>query len=94
MTEQVEKTQEINRDELEEFQFVALEQFMWVDQTEDSVTHHATYFPGNNTYNCSRFEVHDALREKCAEWEKEGKIKKYPLAPGKKFEIQQHKVEE
>lgn len=88
MTEQVEKTQEINRDELEEFQFVATEQFKWVEETEDSIVHRGNYIPGN-TYNCSRFETHDALRDKCAEWEAEGKIKKYPLLPGKKYEMKQ-----
>ena len=69
-----------------EFIFAPKEQFKWVKETEDSVQMIGLYLPGN-TYNCTAKPLHDELREKCKEWEAEGKIEVYPLPPGKSFTV-------
>lgn len=44
----------------------------------------AQYVPGC-TYNCTRFPVHAALRQKVVQWVQEGKIAIVPLAGMQKF---------
>lgn len=68
-----------------EFKFAPTKEFEWVREYEDgSKVHVATYYVGN-TYNCTKEPRHDALREKCKEWEAEGLIQVMPLAPGQFF---------
>lgn len=68
-----------------EFKFVPLEVFDWFREYEDGTTVHVGHYLPGNTYNCTKEPRHDALREKCKEWEAEGKIKKIPLHPGEFF---------
>lgn len=65
-----------------EFIFTPTVEFEWVRDGQCV----GLYVPGN-TYNCSRQEVHDALRDKCAKWKDEGKIKVFPLSFGTNFII-------
>ena len=73
-----------------EFKFIPLEQFEWWREIKDENgevldrTLIGQYLPGMS-YNCTRQTVHDALREKCKAWEKEGKIRIVALANGQEF---------
>ena len=68
------------RENLVEFKFFPLEDFKHEEDGEVK----AHYIPGNS-YNCSRDPVHDHLRDLCAGWAKEGKIRVVPLAKGEVF---------
>ena len=68
-----------------EFKFTPLKEFIWDRKYEDGVVVRIGHYHVGNTYNCSRHPRHDALREICKEWEKDGKIKKFPLPPGSRM---------
>lgn len=58
-----------------EFKFIPIKEFEWWDKDADGNDFMiGQYLPGMS-YNCTRFAVHDKLREKCKEWEKDGLIK-------------------
>jgi hypothetical protein len=73
-----------------EFKFAPLEEFEWWRELKDengSIVERSMighYLPGM-TYNCTKKPVHDALREKCVQWEKEGKIQILALPQGQSF---------
>lgn len=68
-----------------EFKFTPLEPFTWVREYPDGSSKLiGSYVPGA-VYNCTRGARHDALREQCATWLKEGKIQVFPLAPDVQF---------
>ena len=75
---------------LMEFKFTPLIEFEWWRQKTDdegAVIEKnliGQYLPGMS-YNCTKDSRHDALREQCVKWEKEGKIKILALAPGQSF---------
>lgn len=64
-----------------EFKFRPLVDFEWW-VGEKLIGH---YQPGM-TYNCTSHPSHDALRDKCQEWQKAGKIQILSLAPQQYFE--------
>lgn len=68
-----------------EFKFVPVQEFEWWRDYDDGEKRLVGHYVPGNTYNCTREPRHDMLREKCKEWEAEGKIKKIPLAPGQFF---------
>lgn len=65
-----------------EFRFIPLQEFYYYNDGKMV----AKYIPGN-TYNCRRDAAHDLLREKCREWESEGKIKIVYLVNGQSFNV-------
>jgi len=73
-----------------EFKFAPLAAFEWWRELTDDDgevldrTLIGQYLPGM-TYNCSKKTNHDALREKCKQWEAEGKIKIMALEKGQEF---------
>lgn len=75
---------------IREFKFTPLEEFEWsreIENDEGEVIERnliGQYFVGMS-YNCTKKPVHDSLREKCKQWEKEGKIKIINLPKGAAF---------
>ena len=68
-----------------EFKFAPKVEFEWHREYEDGTTVLVGHYIPGMTYNCTKEPRHDALREKCKEWEADGKIVKIPLAPGEFF---------
>ena len=75
---------------IKEFKFAPVEEFEWSREILDDdgevieSTLIGQYLVGN-TYNCTKKPIHDALRAKCVEWEKEGKIVITNLPAGQQF---------
>lgn len=72
----------MDRSQIVEFFFTPIKRFEWWDGERCM----GDYIPGMR-YNCPRDEVHDKLRDMCAEWEKAGQIQVLPLAFGTRFEV-------
>lgn len=77
---------------MEEFKFMPKEKFSWVREYEDGSTQLVGEYHPGMTYNCTRFPVHDALREKCKEWLEADQIVIIPLSPGQYFEMTQQTI--
>jgi len=70
-----------------EFRFYPLTEFYWYRDENDPGSMIGKYLPGNS-YNCTAGARHDALREKCKQWEADGLIRIAYLAPGRVFQTQ------
>lgn len=62
-----------------EFQFTPLEVLTWEREYEDGSTFVVGEYHPGMTYNCTKEPRHDALRQKCKEWQKQKQIKIIPL---------------
>lgn len=69
-----------------EFKFTPSESdFDWVREYEDGSSVLVGRYHVGGVYNCTKSPRHDALREKCKEWEAAGKIIIFPLPPSQHF---------
>ena len=79
-----------SKESVVEFKFAPKKKFEYVREVKDldgdvvSKQLIGEYHPGM-TYNCTKDARHDALREKCRQWEAEGLITIMPLKAGQFF---------